>query len=121
MRHWRSTALVLVAVSLWASACDGQSMKVRLVNDTNSNVDFLQCKGKGWFGTGTDCDNVGGRSAYDKAPGEWYTALVSVGADTWYRVVDESGVTIGCLRMEFDRVEEGVEVLASSAQHDCPA
>ena len=114
MKH---LSILLLVVCAWrAAACDGQSMNVRLVNDTDQTLDFLQCKER--F-LGAECDDIGGRSGRDRAPGESYTALISVGATTWYRLEGESGSTLGCLRMEFDDYAEDVEVFASQAV-ECP-
>ncbi len=108
----RILVMGMLAVAVLLGACDGESMSVRLVNDTALTVDFLQCKS-------ADCEDTGGRSGRDRKPGESYSALVSVGATPWYRIDDESGHTIGCLLMEFDSLQDDVQVLASQAR-GCP-
>ena len=95
-------------------ACDpGEHVfAVTIVNDTANEVTLLQCD------KAPDCQNF---FEHPKVkPGASHpTNVTDLGHVQWFRVVDASDGTLGCLPLKFDRKESGVRRLVSSAG-DCP-
>ena len=114
------TPLRLVAVAFalglalaFMTACDweGDTFRMHLRNDTEEILEIGLC--------GNDCDKTAFSEQVE--PGDSYPSSNTVGILSWYRVQNEEGTVLGCIRIyEPDERPEINELYISTILASCP-
>lgn len=109
--HQRAVVAAFIVGALAFLACDGDTYRISIVNDTDEVVEMANCKN-------SDCDDFRFRVRVE--PADSVEGAGTVGAPNWYVVHDLAGNELGCFKLDFDHRPAPDEVLLVSAAIPCP-
>ena len=104
-------ALGVGVIFVFAAACEGDTFRMHLRNDTAEILEIGLC--------GDDCDKTAFSEQVE--PGDSYPSSNTVGILSWYRVQDKERTVLGCIKIDFkDERPEFGELYVSRDLVPCP-
>ena len=97
-----AVALGAVLIAVWAIACEGDTFRMHLTNDTPEALQYRSCSGE-------NCENPHIEALIQ--PGDDYPASAALGRVFYWQLRTEAGKIVGCFKIDFPHERPDPNVL----------